>query len=57
MLYEVSSRSKFKYRGIDRVGKNKGSLPTPRYDIMAIRKSDGKLCIMELKKRNECVEG
>lgn len=48
--YEVSSRSKFKYRGKDRVGKSKDSLPTPRYDIVAIRKSDGKLCIMELKK-------
>lgn len=48
--YEVSVRSPFAYCGKRRVGKNNDSLPQPRFDIVAVRKSDGKICIMELKK-------
>ncbi len=46
--YEVSSESEFSYCG-KRTTKKNGK-PKPRFDIVTVRKSDGKICIMELKK-------
>lgn len=48
--YMVSIKSKFAYCGKRRCGKDFDSIPRPRFDIIAIRKADGKICIMELKK-------
>ena len=45
--YQVSKKSKFHYNG-KRI-KN-GFIPTPRFDIIAIRNYDHKLCVIELKK-------
>ena len=48
--YGVSIKSKFSYCGKRRCGKKRNSIPKPRFDIVTIRKKDGKICIMELKK-------
>lgn len=45
--YQVSKKSQFHYNG-KRI-KN-GFIPTPRFDIIAIRNCDHKLCVIELKK-------
>ena len=55
--YQVSVRSKFAYCGERRCGKNHDSIPSPRFDIVTVRKSDGKICIMELKKGTKALEG
>ena len=45
--YQVSKKSQFHYRG----KRNKDNfIPTPRFDIIAIRNIDHKLCVIELKK-------
>lgn len=54
--YQVSVRSKFAYCGERRCGKNHDSIPRPRFDIVTVRKSDGKICIMELKKGTKALE-
>ncbi len=46
--YEVSKKSTFKYSGLRRTSKEE--LPSPRFDIIAIRNCDHRLCIIELKK-------
>ena len=46
--YEVSTESTFKYSGLRRT-ENDG-IPSPRFDIIAIRNRDNRLCIIELKK-------
>lgn len=50
--YQVSKKSKFHYQGKRIKNNNDGSkfIPTPRFDIIAIRNCDHKLCIIELKK-------
>ena len=55
--YGVSEISKFAYCGERRCGKNHDSIPRPRFDIVTVRKSDGKICIMELKKGTKALEG
>ena len=45
--YQVSKKSKFHYTG-KRI--KDGFIPTPRFDIIAIRNCDHKLCVIELKK-------
>lgn len=45
--YQVSKKSKFHYTG-KRI--KDGFIPTPRFDIIAIRNFDHKLCVIELKK-------
>lgn len=52
--YEVSTESQFAYCG-KRTTKNNGK-PKPRFDIVTVRKSDGKICIMELKKGTDALE-
>lgn len=53
--YEVSKKSLFHYRGKRTTpGKN---IPSPRFDIIAIRNSDHRLCIMELKKGTNALDG
>lgn len=52
--YEVSTESKFAYCG-KRTTKKSGK-PKPRFDIVTVRKSDGKICIMELKKGTKALE-
>ena len=53
--YQVSSLSKFHYneKGI-RYQDNKR--PTPRFDIIAIRNSDHRLCVIELKKGTKALK-
>lgn len=46
--YEVSKESNFKYCGKRRTVTN--SIPTPRFDIIAVRNKDARLCVIELKK-------
>lgn len=53
--YEVSTKSVFRYSGLRRT--NKGGIPTPRFDIIAIRNSDHRLCIIELKKGTDALAG
>lgn len=52
--YEVSTESKFAYCGKRTTKKN--SKPQPRFDIVAVRKSDGKICILEFKKGTKALE-
>lgn len=47
--YQVSRRSKFHYSYEGKRCKEK-FIPTPRFDIIAIRNSDHKVCVIELKK-------
>lgn len=46
--YQVSKESKFHYRG-ERKTKT-GAIVSPRFDIIAIRNKDHRLCVIELKK-------
>lgn len=46
--YQVSKQSKFSYQGERR--SSKGEIPTPRFDIIAVRNVDHRLCVIELKK-------
>ncbi len=46
--YEVSRKSSFKYSGRRRTPT--GKIPSPRFDIIAVRNKDHRLCIIELKK-------
>ena len=52
--YQVSTESECKYRGNRRT--KKGNLPSPRFDIVAIRNSDHRLCIIELKKGTKALK-
>ncbi len=54
--YGVSVRSKFAYCGERRCGKKQDSIPRPRFDIVTVRKADGKICIMELKKGTKALK-
>lgn len=53
--YQVSKRSEFKYCGNKRTPA--GKIPSPRFDIIAIRNSDHCLCIIELKKGTKALKG
>lgn len=53
--YEVSSRSEFYYIGKKKT--SKGNTPKPRFDIIAIRKADHRLCVIELKKGLNALDG
>lgn len=46
--YQVSKESKFHYRGVRKT--KTGVIVSPRFDIIAIRNKDHRLCIIELKK-------
>ena len=52
--YQVSKESVFKYHGKRRT--KTGNLPSPRFDIVAIRNSDHRLCIIELKKGTKALK-
>ncbi len=52
--YQVSTESIFKYRG-KRTTKS-GGTPSPRFDIVAIRNSDHRLCVIELKKGTKALK-
>ena len=52
--YQVSTESECKYRGNRRT--KKGNLPSPRFDIVAIRNSGHRLCIIELKKGTKALK-
>lgn len=56
--HEVSIKADFSYKGTTpfpiKDGKKKEN---PRFDIVAVRKSDGQLFVMELKKGNKTLEG
>ena len=56
--HEVSIKADFSYKGTTpfpiKDGKKKEN---PRFDIVAVRKSDGQLFVMELKKGNKALEG
>lgn len=52
--YQVSKKSKFRYQGKRRT--QKGGLPSPRFDIVAIRNSDHRLCVIELKKGTKALK-
>ena len=52
--YQVSKKSKFKYKGKRET--KKGGLPTPRFDIIAVRNCDHKLCVIELKKGSKALK-
>lgn len=56
--YEVSTESMFHYVG-PRVKTDNGKIsrPKPRFDIIAIRKSDHRLCVIELKKGLDALKG
>ena len=47
--YQVSTRSKFHYNE-NGIRSKDDFTPTPRFDIIAIRNCDHKLCVIELKK-------
>ena len=51
--YQVSKESVFKYRG-KRISPNK-QIPTPRFDIIAVRNKDHCLCVIELKKGSQAL--
>lgn len=51
--YQVSKQSKFKYKGERR--SPKGEIPTPRFDIIAVRNKDHRLCVIELKKGSQAL--
>jgi hypothetical protein len=53
--YQVSVNSKFHYCGKPKYRKET-SIPRPRFDIVTIRKKDGRICIMELKKGTKALE-
>lgn len=53
--YEVSTKSDFKYRGKRRT--KSGNIPKPRFDIIAIRNCDQRLCVIELKKGSGALAG
>jgi len=52
--YQVSTESIFKYRGKRKT--KSGGLPSPRFDIVAIRNSDHRLCVIELKKGTKALK-
>lgn len=52
--YQVSKESVFKYQGKRRT--KTGNLPSPRFDIVAIRNSDHRLCVIELKKGTKALK-
>lgn len=51
--YQVSKESEFKYRG-KRISLGK-KVPTPRFDIVAVRNKDHRLCVIELKKGTQAL--
>lgn len=51
--YQVSKESEFKYRG-KRISPKK-IIPTPRFDIIAVRNKDHRLCVIELKKGSQAL--
>lgn len=53
--FEISKRSDFCYKGKRRT--KSGDYPTPRFDIIAVRKRDGRLCVIELKKGVNALSG
>ena len=56
--HEVSINADFSYKGTTPFPiKNGKKKEKPRYDIVAVRKSDGQLFVMELKKGNKALEG
>ena len=52
--YQVSTKSIFKYQGQRKT--KSGGLPSPRFDIIAIRNSDHRLCVIELKKGTKALK-
>lgn len=54
--HEVSVNADFKYKGKSPFSV-KGKKTNPRFDIVAVRKSDGQLFVMELKKGKKALEG
>ena len=52
--YEVSKESVFRYRGKRRT--KMGALPSPRFDIIAVRNKDHRLCVIELKKGTKALK-
>lgn len=52
--YQVSTESIFKCRGKRKT--KSGGLPSPRFDIVAIRNSDHRLCVIELKKGTKALK-
>lgn len=53
--YQVSSNSVFSYRG-NRKTKKGTKAPSPRFDIIAIRNRDHRLCVIELKKGTKALK-
>jgi hypothetical protein len=51
--YQVSKQSEFSYQGERR--SLKGEMPTPRFDIIAVRNKDHRLCVIELKKGSQAL--
>ena len=51
--YQVSKQSEFSYQGERR--SLKGEIPTPRFDIIAVRNKDHRLCVIELKKGSQAL--
>jgi len=54
--HEVSVNADFGYKG-ESPFSIKDKKTNPRFDIVAVRKSDGQLLVMELKKGNKALEG
>lgn len=54
--HEVSVNADFRYKG-DSPFSIKSKKENPRFDIVAVRKSDGQLFVLELKKGNKALEG
>jgi len=54
--HEVSIKADFSYKG-ESPFSVKDKKTNPRFDIVAVRKSDGQLFVLELKKGNKALEG
>ncbi len=56
--HEVSIKADFRYKGATPFPVKKGKKKeNPRFDVVAVRKSDGQLFVLELKKGNKALEG
>ena len=56
--HEVSINADFSYKGTTPFPITKGKRKeNPRFDVVAVRKSDGQLFVLELKKGNKALEG